>query len=361
MHFLERLLYNIFFMCYRWLPFSCFENILNKYENRLIYKYLLKGKTVKSTPIPTINAYDLTEKNFKKISENYSKPVLIKGFMKDAPAVSKWSLEYLRDIIDDDFEVNCVSYEKELKIIPLTFNEFIERKDENIYINNNHTLTSHFSRLFNDIKERFLLLKSILHRIPQYIHIANLFIGYGKNKGSHLHCGGSGNFFVQIVGRKHWTFIDPQHSAFLKGRLSESGIHAQTLFDMPDASICLPPRIFSYIPRYEVELEPGDIIWNAPWWWHRIRNTNDELNIGMAIRLNKVTKLNLQNNWLYTLSSYTYLCYNSLLIGLYERWFLKKGEHFSGSKSEKDKSNVLYQIDQLTKKYPRTLKIQNII
>ena len=138
MHFLERLLYNIFFMCHRWMPFVCFESILNKYENRLIYKYLLKGKTVNSTPIPTINAYDLTAKYFKKISENYSKPVLIKGFMKDAPAVSKWSLEYLRDIIDGDFEVNCVSYEKGLKIIPLTFNEFIERKDENIYINNNH-------------------------------------------------------------------------------------------------------------------------------------------------------------------------------------------------------------------------------
>ncbi len=348
-------------MCYRWLPFSWFETILNTYENKLIYKYLLKGKTVKSTPIPTINACELTEIKFKKVSHNYKSPVLIKGFMKDSPAVNKWTIDYLRDIIDEDFKINCVSYKKTFRIIPLTFNQFVERKEENIYINNNHTLTSHFSCLFDDIKKNFLLLKAILQRIPKHIHIANLFIGYGKNKGSHLHCGGSGNFFVQIVGRKHWTFIDPQYSCFLKGRLSESGIHAQTLFDMPDASLRLPPRIFSYIPRYEVELEPGDIVWNSPWWWHRIRNTNDELNIGMAIRLNKVTKLNVQNNWLYTLSSFTYLCYNSLFIGLYEALYLNKEEHFSHSKTESDKSNVLYQIEELIKKYPKTLKIQNII
>ena len=361
MNFLERTLYNIFFLCYRWFPFSWFEILLNKYENRLIHKYLLKGKTVKPTAIPTINAYDLTEKNFKKLSNNYRKPVLIKGFMKGAPAVKKWSLEYLSDIIEGDFKLNCVSYDQGLQVVPLTFRQYMERKEENIYINNNHTLISHFSQLFNDIKERFLLLKAILHRIPKHIHIANLFIGYGKKKGSHLHCGGSGNFFVQIAGRKHWTFIDPKYSSSLKGRLSESGIHAQTLFDMPDSCISTTPEIFHYMPRYEVELEPGDIVWNAPWWWHRIHNTNDGLNIGMAIRLNKVTKLNLQNNWLYTLSGYTYVLYNSFLISLYEKLCLNEDEYFSSSKDEAEKSNVLYQIEQLTKKYPTTLTLKNII
>lgn len=348
-------------MCYRWIPLSCFETFLNWYENKLIKKYILKQKIVKATPIPKISAHNLTETKFKELSNNYRTPVLIKGFMKDAPAVNKWTLQYLLDSIDKDFKINCVSYDEKFSIIPLTMTQFIERKTENIYINNNHTLISNFSNLFEDIKKKFLWLKAILHRIPKHIHIVNLFMGYGKNKGSNLHCGGSGNFFVQIVGQKHWTFIDPKYSCFLKGRLSASGIHAQTLFDMPDTSISSSPKIFSYITRYEVELEPGDIVWNAPWWWHRIRNTNDELNIGMAIRLNKVTQLNIQNNWLYTMSSYTYLYYNSFLIGLYEFFCLNKDEHFSSSRSESDKSNVLYQIEQLIKKYPKTLKIQNII
>lgn len=81
----------------------------------------------------------------------------------------------------------------------------------------------------------------------------------------------------------------------------------------------------------------------------------------MAIRLNKVTKLNLQNNWLYTLSGYTYVLYNSFLISLYEKLCLNEDEYFSSSKDEAEKSNVLYQIEQLTKKYPTTLTLKNII
>ena len=277
--------------------------------------------------------------------------------MRDAPAVHKWTLEYLNTQIDDDFKINCVDNGEKMKIVPLTFKEFMERKEEKIYINNNHTIMGHCRSLFNDIKERFLLLKAILRKIPDHIHIINLFIGYGKNKGSHLHSGGSGNFFTQITGKKHWTFIHPQYSLFLKGRLSQSGIHAQTLFDMSDRNIELPPTIFDHLPRYEVVLEPGDIIWNPPWWWHRIHNVSDDLNIGMAIRLNKVTKLNIQNNFLYTFSGFTYLFYNSLLISLYE-FFLKKGEHLS--KKEEKKSNVLYQIEKLKEKYPHSITLKDI-
>ena len=326
----------------------------------MILKYLPRSY-IKPTKIPTIKCGNLTEKSFARISNNYKCPVLIKGFMIDAPALKKWTLDYLNTCIDKDFKINCVSNDnKEVQIISLTFSEFINRKEDNIYINSNHTILSHFTQLFNDIKQRFLLLRCILYRIPKHIHIANLFIGYGKNKGSHLHCGGSGNFFTQIKGKKQWTFIDPKYSGLLKGRLSPSGIYGQTLFDMPDQSITTSPEILQHIHRYEVVLEPGDVLWNPPWWWHRIHNVSDELNIGMAIRLNKVTKLNIQNNLLYTLSSYTYLFYNSLFIGLYERLYLKNGEHFHTSKEEKKKSNVLYQIKQLTQQYPKSLTLKDI-
>ena len=97
-------------------------------------------------------------------------------------------------------------------------------------------------------------------------------------------------------------------------------------------------------------------MWNAPWWWHRIRNVNDGLNIGLAIRNNKVTKLNLLNNFTYTISGYTYLFYNTLVIGLYEKLMMKKDEHFNCI--DKD---VLYQINKLNKKYPNTIQLNDII
>ena len=128
---------------------------------------------------------------------------------------------------------------------------------------------------------------------------------------------------------------------------------------MPDTKLSTYPEILEYLPRYDIVLEPGDILWNAPWWWHRIEN-GDGFNVGLAIRNNKVTKLNLQNNLTYTLSGYTYLFYNSLLIGLYEKIMLKKDKHFTRT-DENNKSNVLYQIAQLIKKYPKSIQLNDII
>ena len=88
---------------------------------------------------------------------------------------------------------------------------------------------------------------------------------------------------------------------------------------------------------------------------------NEEgINIGLAIRNNKVTKLNLQNNFTYTFSGYTYLLYNTLVIGLYERFMLQKDKHFN-TNDEKEKTNVLYQIKQLIKKYPKTTTYDEVI
>mgnify|MGYP001372745346 CR=1 FL=1 len=114
-----------------------------------------------------------------------------------------------------------------------------------------------------------------------------------------------------------------------------------------------------YLPRYDIVLEPGDILWNAPWWWHRIENGNG-FNVGLAIRNNKVTKLNLQNNLTYTLSGYTYLFYNSIVIGLYEKFMLRKDKHFT-VKDDKEKSNILYQIEKLIQKYPKSVQLNDII
>ena len=165
MNFYEKILYYFIFLCYRWIPILYFEKQLSNFEDKMIKKYLLKS-IVKSIQIPTINAFDLDEILFTKISNNYKNPVLIKGFMKDTPAVKKWTLNYLNNHIDSNFKINCMSYNDKLQIIPLTFSQFIEKKKGNIYINNNHTILSHFKILFNDIKQRFLLLRDILRKIP---------------------------------------------------------------------------------------------------------------------------------------------------------------------------------------------------
>jgi hypothetical protein len=284
--------------------------------------------------------------------------------MKDSNAVQKWNINYLQGILKN-FKLNILrhSNNKKLEIVNTTFNDFVLNKKQSIYVNNNHTILSHFPELFNDIKPEYGRLISTLKSTNlQNIHIANLFVGYSNEplnpSGSNLHCGGSGNFFCMIRGTKEWTLISPEYSCLLKGRVSSSGIHAQTLFDMPDTRLSEYPDIFKFLPRYKVTLEPGDVLWNAPWWWHRIKNGPGE-SIGMAIRNNKVTWLNLQNNFTYTCSGYTYLLYNSFLIGLYEL-LIGKNKNFVISKKEDSKQDVLYQINDLMEKYPESLKKDEI-
>lgn len=366
-NFIERCIYFILFILNKYVPFEavhCYtEWILNSFEDRMIRKYVSRQR-LDPLEIPTIDMMDLTDEKFLEVSNNYRRPVVIKGFMKDSKAVEEWDIDYLAEKVGD-FEVNALTCDPELKIISMSFNEFASKIDQEYYVNNNHTILSKFPELFDDIRERYNFLVGILTSTNlRNIHIANLFIGSNDNTkkptGSNMHCGGSGNFFCQIKGEKTWTLIDPNLSCLLKGRVSSSGIHAQTLFDMPDIPLDCYPSMLEHLPRYEVTLEPGDVLWNAPWWWHRIRNS-DGLSIGMAIRNNKVTKLNLLNNPTYTLSGYTYLVYNTLLISLYERIKLGRNDHFGASQEEKKGDNVLYQIEDLVKRYPNSTTLERVL
>jgi len=357
----ERVVYYFLFLFNKYCGFAWTEDALANCERRLISKYV-NTDLVEPTPIPTIDAEEVfTREKFLDLSKGGQSPVLIKGLFSDTKAVREWDLSYLSEAIGD-FEVNIVekSDDEPLTIRPRKFSAFAEHPG-NSYLNNNHTILAEFPELFHDLNPQFDQLNQALDNVLDHVHIANLFIGGAKlsnrTTGSHMHAGGSGNFFCMIQGKKHWMLIDPKYSPLLKGRVSASGIHAQTLFDMPDLDLAETPQMLKCLPRYEVTLEPGDVLWNAPWWWHRIQNEK-EASIGLAIRRNKVTRLNMLNNPLYTLSGRQYLLYNSWVIGAYER-LSGRGKKFEASHEEKRRDNVLYQIEALCKKYPKSVSMDD--
>lgn len=360
MNIFETIIYFILFLLNKYLDLKITDKWLNQFENKMINKYVSKTE-IPPTEIPIINAKDLTNDLFVKLSNNYRRPIVIRGFMKDAPAVQKWNLEYLNEIAGD-FKINTVTYESELEIKEMTFNEFVQKHNEGIYINNNRTLLGTFPKLYDDVKDYIkLLINSLPSTNLRNVHIAHLFIGSTDKKttGSNMHCAGNGNMFIQVKGQKTWVLIDPNYSCLLKGRVAQNGVHAQTLFDMPDTDISIYPTALKHLPRYEVTLEQGDLLWNAPWWWHRVAN-HKGLSIGMAVRNAKVTKLNVLNNLLYTLSGNTYLMYNTLTISLYEK-YIGKNKNFAVSNDDKGSNNVLYQIESLCKKYNETVTLESIL
>lgn len=83
-----------------------------------------------------------------------------------------------------------------------------------------------------------------------------------NSTGSDWHCAGGNNWFIQAVGRKYWEFIEPKYSHYLyplKGGF----------FNMWTANKNMA-QLQKHVPRFGVTLEPGDMVYNPDWMWHKI-------------------------------------------------------------------------------------------
>ena len=73
-------------------------------------------------------------------------------------------------------------------------------------------------------------------------------------------------------------------------KLNADGVHAMNLTSLftrsPSREMALTKQLYKQLlspPRHEVLLEPGDLIYNAPWWWHEVEN-EDKFTVGVAVR-----------------------------------------------------------------------------
>lgn len=105
-----------------------------------------------------------------------------------------------------------------------------------------------------------------------YVH-PQLFLGR-DGLGSPFHCAPVWNLFHLFEGRKRWTFVHPGHIAFMYPQVVPwiyTPITSHVGFgDEDDLRRC---PLYERCPRYEVTLEPGDVLLNPPWWWHSVRNS----------------------------------------------------------------------------------------
>jgi hypothetical protein len=108
--------------------------------------------------------------------------------------------------------------------------------------------------------------------------LTNLFIG-SDQVHSALHAAPAGNFFLNAVGRKRWTLTDPAHSALLAPVMRPPYQYVRSAF----GGYRTQGDRLRRLPRFEVVLQPGDVLYNAPWWWHEVDNL-DPLTVGCSVR-----------------------------------------------------------------------------
>jgi len=245
---------------------------------------------VKPMPMPEVDASDLDYEGLLEITDNLRRSVVLRGARPQCRAVQTWTESYLRQKLGEHTftfvgsEVDPAQRSNDTRwgVERMTFSRFLDRmSSEPLYLNNDALFAEACPALVADlelpeIRARFTDPRS---RWDQLI-TTQVFIS-SSLAHSPLHAANSGNFFLQIRGRKTWTFVDPCHTLDVFPVLARPALYAVSHYggwrevSADHALFCLP--------RYTTTLEPGDMLYNAPWWWHEVTNSGD-LSIGCALR-----------------------------------------------------------------------------
>ncbi len=136
---------------------------------------------------------------------------------------------------------------------------------------------------------------------PRYLTSYQLFMSDHPDLGTPCHNDLSGdcNLFFQIEGRKQWTFIDPIFTLMIYPVMPPEPSYGESLIDQYDMTPDPKARLFQYCPHQEVILEPGDVLFIPPYYWHSVRNS-DSRTLAVATRWGH--QHNNDNGWLEALS-----------------------------------------------------------
>jgi hypothetical protein len=247
-------------------------------------------------------------KDFKAFTKGLSSPVLIQGGLKDSPACQKWDFNYFMKgyadkkivCIDDSSIQNSNQSIKDGALLDGSVKtlraviENIEQGGSN-YVSN----VSEFLQANPELVEELEITKLIENikkdsKFSRFNYLfSQIFMG-NSHSVSALHCAIGTNLFVNVLGRKTWYLIHPKYTHLLKPHLNQYG-----LFAISEQDIFNPEDISQKIPHISVTLEPGDVLFIPPWWWHAVRNES-ELTIGVANRIDIEHQAYLSSNRLFT-------------------------------------------------------------
>ena len=240
------------------------------------------------TPI-VLQPEDVTHDSLYKISQGYTVPVIIKGAIKDAPAVKLWANKtwWIENYGDEEVLCKYLEAVKGGDDPACTIKDAFGSVDgENkLYITGDSKIFLRHPELAEMINTPFL------EEINPGKHVfSQLFLGF-PGMGSDIHSAMGTNVFRMISGRKKWWLIPQSQSAYVFGSLNPNGFsaHSKTVIGKGKDT---PSPWLSKIERYEITLEPGDVLLNTAWYWHGIlnmapadyENNPDEMVLGVPTR-----------------------------------------------------------------------------
>lgn len=220
----------------------------------------------------------LTEEEFKNEYLYRTKPVVLKAFANDWPAVGKWTPEYFKEKYPD--------YKFE------TYSHHANRGGTS----KSYTLASFVDSLYQGGKDYFRF-GALIHDRPElkkdiplvklkgfkrwidFWTASVLFLGPG-NSNTFFHMAFINNFFVQIYGHKRWYIFSPDQSALFLPPVDRAPFFRSSMkYDELEKIKPFLPHMKGYV----VDLEPGDVLFVPPFHWHFVEN--ETISIGASCRI----------------------------------------------------------------------------
>lgn len=266
----------------------------------------LKSSHLKPTvsPVVEIDAANYSFDALKQLTDQFTSPVVVRGLFSQSASVKKWrSPEFfthnygeqsflvqekwqtrpqIDTVLNAEISANKKSTAGADDSQKMRLKDIISRMlaGEPLYVNNLDAIFRNNAALLEDLE--------IPYRVEQWWEGPNqplnpvmvqLFMGMGaphkqQTTGTPMHCARHANFFIQVVGSKKWTLIQPKYSLFLRPLLS---------YHVPACLSDTMPEVTETLPRQEVILNPGDALFNPPWMWHQVENMPG-FNVGCATR-----------------------------------------------------------------------------
>jgi hypothetical protein len=215
----------------------------------------------------------LTHTDFRAEYVDAHRPVILSGAVDDWPAL-RWTPERLKAACgeievevqgeratDPDFEVNSISHKRTMPFGTFVGHVFGGEETNDLYmVANNGFLERAGRTLTADLGASPYLDAAVAH--------GRTFLWFGPaGTVTPLHYDVIDILYVQVLGEKRFSMIDPRHG----GCLYQRGNTVFSAVDYEHPDMDLYPA-YGTVTAEDIELTPGQTMFIPTGWWHHVRS-----------------------------------------------------------------------------------------
>lgn len=272
---IQWIIYNILFISEHVLGSRIYMQIFKNLERRLnetIIRYNQSNKEKEFQSL-SVQASDGTEPFV-----DYYKPVVFKGAASNWDCVNQWNFDFFAQRYGDE-EVTIIS-NKGLTEVDTSSTKNISFRE---YIHNLKSGSKDYLKFSRIVDEKGDLIKQFdiewLRKFRHKYSTNDLFYFFmgGKGTKTPIHTAFAQTVFVQIYGRKKWTFYPTNNRLFIGVRPKRFNYFYSEI-DISKIDKEKYP-LYSLATPIEIILEPGDVLFFPSFIWHQVENLTDTIGV----------------------------------------------------------------------------------